>query len=352
MIGLDKHRPKPALSDPVSSRPLLHIHIDLLEQISETFSSFLQPTRIYSRFFQAAALPASKATTYSFPAFMATRGLSVAFAALLFSLSAVTASPQGPPGGFGGGSNPNDGGSDSGSGSGSDPNGSESDFGSRFGQKNVNHVIVIHAVLAALAWVIVMPIGAILLRLNIQSPIILKLHAACQIIGYIVYFVAAGMGIWIVRQTSDHFNLYSDPHPVIGLVILAVALFQPLWGIIHHRKFKSGLAAWKAGRATQKPGRTGFGRLHLWIGRILITLAMVNGGLGFRLASESPFPPAQSAKIAYSVVAAVMWLLYITIVSVFEARKTTGKRGSGTQEERYALKRGEPPTYDESRESL
>ena len=79
---------------------------------------------------------------------------------------------------------------------------------------------------------------------------------------------------------------------------------------------------------------------------------MVNGGLGFRLASESPFPPTQSAKIAYSVVAAVMWLLYITIVSVFEARKTASKLGSGTHEERYALKRGEPPAYDESRESL
>jgi len=281
---------------------------------------------------------------------MVTTALPVALATLFLSLPLITASPQGPPGGFGGGSNPYSGGS--GPGPGSNPNGPGSDFGSRFGLQNVNHVIVIHAVLAALAWVLLMPVGAILLRLNIQSPVILKLHAACQIIAFLVYFVAAGMGVWIIRQASDHVSLFSDPHPIIGLVILAVALFQPVWGIIHHRKFKRALAVWKAGRATQKPGRTGFGRLHLWVGRILITLAMVNGGLGLRLASESPFPPAKSAKIAYAVAAVIMWLLYITIVSVFEVRKAASQRGSGTREERYALKRGAPPAYDESRESL
>jgi len=285
---------------------------------------------------------------------MATRAIPVAVATLLFTLSAVTASPQGPPGGFGG-SNPYTGGSGSGSGSGSGPGGDGSgfDLDSIPGLQNIKHHVVIHAVLAALAWVLLIPIGAILLRLNIQSPIILKLHAACQIIAYLVYFVAAGLGIWIIRQVpSNRVNLFSDPHPIIGLAILAVALFQPLWGMIHHSKFKRGLAAWKAGQSAQKPGRTGFGRLHLWIGRILITLAMLNGGLGFRLASKSPFPPAKSAKIAYAIVAVVMWLLYIIIVSVFEARKVASRRGSGTREERYALKRGEPPAYDESRESL
>lgn len=85
---------------------------------------------------------------------------------------------------------------------------------------------------------------------------------------------------------------------------------------------------------------------------MLITLAMLNGGFGFRLASKSPYPPAKSAKIAYAVVAALMWLLYIVIISVFEVRRAAGNRGSGTREERYALKRGEPPTYEESRESL
>lgn len=283
---------------------------------------------------------------------MAISALSVALVTLLCTLSQATASPQGPPGGFEGGSNPYNGGSGPGSGAGSGSNGFGFDFGSRFGLQNVNHVIVIHAVLAALAWVLLMPIGAILLRLNIQSPVILKLHAACQVVAYLVYFVAAGMGVWIARQASSRLNLFSDPHLVLGLAILAVALFQPLWGIIHHQKFKRGFAAWKAGQSTRKPGRTGFGRLHLWIGRILITLAMLNGGFGFRLASKSPYPPAKSAKIAYAVVAALMWLLYIVIVSVFETRRAAGNRGSGTQEERYALKRGEPPTYEESRESL
>src|SRR5436309_1994889 len=118
---------------------------------------------------------------------MATKAFLVAAATLLFTLSTVTASPQGPPGSFGG-SNPYSGGSGSGSQSGSGRNGSGFDFGSIPGLQNIKHHVVIHAVLAALAWVILMPIGAILLRLNIQSPIILKLHAACQIIAYLIFF--------------------------------------------------------------------------------------------------------------------------------------------------------------------
>src|SRR5436305_6885266 len=129
---------------------------------------------------------------------MAVRVVSVVLATVLFAVSQVTASPQGPPGGFAGGSNPYDGSSGFNSGSGSGPGSSQagSDFGARFGLQSVNHVLVIHGVLAALVWVLLMPIGAVLLRLNIQSPIILKLHAACQIIAYLVYIVAAGMGIW------------------------------------------------------------------------------------------------------------------------------------------------------------
>ena len=284
---------------------------------------------------------------------MTSRTLPLALASLLLTASTVVASPQyGPPGGgFGGpgssGGNSNNGASSFGPGS---------SVGSQFEPTTTaNHIIVIHAVLATLAWVFFMPVGAILLRLNIQSPIILKLHAICQIFGYLVYVVAVGMGLWIIRQAPSQASLFSDPHPRIGLIILAVALFQPLWGLIHHRIFKKRAAAWKAGRATQKPGRTTWGRIHLWIGRILITAAIVNGGLGLRLAGENPFTSATTTRnheIIYGVLAGLMWLVYMTIVVLFEFRKNSGGTPSGTSEERYALKRGGPPAYTESAETI
>ncbi len=284
---------------------------------------------------------------------MNAKTLPFALASLLLTTSTVVASPQyGPPGGgYGGpgssGGNPNNGGSSFGPGS---------SAGSQFEPTSTaNQIIIIHAVLASLAWVLFMPVGAILLRLNIQSPIILKLHAACQIFGYLVYVVAVGMGLWIIRQAPSQADLFSDPHPKIGLVILAVALFQPLWGLVHHRIFKKGAAAWKAGRATQKPGRTTWGRIHLWIGRILITAAIVNGGLGLRLAGENPSTSATTTRnheIIYGVLAGLVWVVYALITATFEFRKARGTTRGGTQEERYALKRGGPPAYTESTESI
>src|SRR5204862_1459645 len=104
--------------------------------------------------------------TRSFTITMATRALPIAFAALLFALSPVAASPQGPPGSFGSGSNPYGSGSGSKPGSGSNPNGSDFGFDFKSGLQNVKRIVLIHAVLAALAWVIFVPIRALLLLLN------------------------------------------------------------------------------------------------------------------------------------------------------------------------------------------
>jgi hypothetical protein len=38
------------------------------------------------------------------------------------------------------------------------------------------------------------PSGAILLRLGLKNPIVLKLHAGLQILSYFLYIVAAGLG--------------------------------------------------------------------------------------------------------------------------------------------------------------
>jgi hypothetical protein len=86
----------------------------------------------------------------------------------------------------------------------------------------------------------------------------------------------------------------------------------------------------------------------------LIVLGIVNGGLGIRLASFSPFQTDETtrkAKIAYGVVAAAVFVLYLVLVIVFEVRRIKVRRSIPSQEHpqiAHARHEAKLPTYDES----
>jgi len=60
-------------------------------------------------------------------------------------------------------------------------------------------ILVAHGVLAALAFVILFPFGAISIRL-MSFPSLLAFHALFQGVAYLVYIVAFGMGVWLASQ--------------------------------------------------------------------------------------------------------------------------------------------------------
>lgn len=64
-------------------------------------------------------------------------------------------------------------------------------------------------------------------------------------------------------------------------------------------------------------GRTFWSYAHVWLGRILITLAIINGGLGLQLADNS-----KSGEIAYGVIAAVVWLVYVASIIIGERKRS------------------------------
>ncbi|KIW99439.1 uncharacterized protein Z518_11178 [Rhinocladiella mackenziei CBS 650.93] len=227
-------------------------------------------------------------------------------------------------------------------------------FSSEAEFNKATRILIAHAVLASLVWVMFIPSLAILLRLNIKNPIVLKIHAIGQIFSYIIYIVAAGMGIWLAQQSAA-FGIWNDAHPRLGLAILAIAFFQPIFGAIHHRLYKRRSLAVQAGKPSKPPGRTPVGRVHLWVGRLLILLAMINGGLGIRLASFSPFQTdsdTQKARIAYSVVAAIMFVLYVVFVIAFEIRRARQRKAELQNREQVIAVKDTLPTYDESEESV
>lgn len=221
---------------------------------------------------------------------------------------------------------------------------------------SINHALIAHAVIACMVWAFLIPLGGILLRLNIQSPWMLRAHAILQVFSYLAYIVAVGLGIWLIRSMNygPYFSLWDDAHPKLGMAILVLAFFQPILGAIHHYLFKRQQADYRSGKASETPRRTAPGYVHLWLGRILIVLGIVNGGLGIRLAGQTPLQSddtTRKAAIGYGVAAGIIFLIYMVFVIIFEVKKTTHDHQPIPRERGTSMEEM-PPTYVESQDSL
>lgn len=87
--------------------------------------------------------------------------------------------------------------------------------------------------------------------------------------------------------------------------------YNLFFGYIHHRRYVR----------TQR--RSSWTVLHVWYGRVLILLGIINGGLGLQLASGSP-AYSRAGMIVYSVLAALVGslLMIIIVTSFWQTRKT------------------------------
>jgi heme/copper-type cytochrome/quinol oxidase subunit 2 len=83
---------------------------------------------------------------------------------------------------------------------------------------------------------------------------------------------------------------------------------MPIFGFLHHLQFK------KTGH------RSIWSHAHLWLGRAAVTLGIVNGGLGFRLA-DSMRMGSRSGMIAYAVVAGIVWSVWVAASVIGERRR-------------------------------
>lgn len=87
-------------------------------------------------------------------------------------------------------------------------------------------------------------------------------------------------------------------HPILGLVIFAVMFVQIAGGILHHLFFRKYLR------------RTVISHIHIWLGRILVTAGIINGGLGLLMAYRRP---TIGQIVAYSVLAGLVWVVFIIV---------------------------------------
>ncbi|KAJ5109667.1 hypothetical protein N7532_002312 [Penicillium argentinense] len=179
---------------------------------------------------------------------------------------------------------------------------SSSGSASTFNPDSVNNLRIAHAVIMIVAFAILFPSFALLLHV-VPSSMIVQVHAFLQL--FTLCLAIAGMGIGISMAQKLH--EVEEYHPIIGIVTVSLlVLFQPVMGYLQHRHFL-------------KMGEKGvFAYAHRWLGRILLALGVINGGLGFRLAGVGSKDAPTGAVVAYSVVVgvvAVVYLAYIVFVS-------------------------------------
>lgn len=79
----------------------------------------------------------------------------------------------------------------------------------------------------------------------------------------------------------------------------------------------------------------------------MITLGVINGGLGMLLASDAPaflaFRPSRGQIIAYGVVAGSMWLAWVAAAIIGERRRK--QRPMAAKEAEVESDDGSPPPY-------
>ena len=171
----------------------------------------------------------------------------------------------------------------------------------------------------SLAWVIFFPLGAIIIR-TISSRNVIHVHSLTQSFAYTLALVGMALGIYVATNPYNMINVY---HPIIGLVVVGLATVQPILGTIHHRIYKV------------HGQRTAWATTHIVLGRLVITLAIINGGLGLRMAGNS-----RKGEIAYGVVAGIVWLVWMAVavrswVNRDKARKPMGDNQTPTRKRIY-----------------
>ena len=117
------------------------------------------------------------------------------------------------------------------------------------------------------------------------------------------------------EPNANFFQLWNKSHEQFGTVIFGLFLIQPVIGHLHHQSFKK----------TQMRGWVG--TAHVWYGRILILMGIIDGGMGLTLADNTV-----GGVVAYSVVMGFVGLLYLVVIMNYWSKKEQPKEataGSG-----------------------
>ena len=191
-----------------------------------------------------------------------------------------------------------------------------------------HNAVITHGTVMGFAFGFLFPLGAILIRVASFRGLI-WVHAAIQALAYALALAGLGLGIYIAvypenqvchsfhprRARQAHILQITgngNGHPIIGIVVISCLYLQPVLALLHHEIYKKTLK------------RTIWGISHVWWGRIIVTLGIINGGLGLQLSGNTT-----KGRIAYGVIAGVIWLIWVAVASMsyLRSRGPLGETG-------------------------
>ncbi|QDS75177.1 hypothetical protein FKW77_008449 [Venturia effusa] len=186
----------------------------------------------------------------------------------------------------------------------------------RLNRKLFKSVKLTHGVMAAMAFAAFFPLGAIAIR-TFPGRLALVAHLGLQFLAYAFFTAAVGMGMWM-SQTLEPFgaDFWNHHHVIIGLTVFGLLAVQAVLGILHHLMYR------------RKGRRQIWSYAHIWTGRSLITLGIINGGLGMEMAHVS-----RPGKIAYGVCAGLIWIVWMFTAVASEFR-TSGRADNQPRSEK------------------
>ncbi|KAL4730436.1 hypothetical protein ACLX1H_002470 [Fusarium chlamydosporum] len=164
-----------------------------------------------------------------------------------------------------------------------------------------DNVQLAHGIIMSIVFIAGYPLGAILM------PIIGKwlIHAGWQVVMLLLMWAGFGLGYVCAKDKGIWGN---QAHTRMGTAVCALITLQPILGYMHHRYFLSH-------------GKRGIiSHVHIWYGRALIIIGIVNGGLGLQLANSS-----RAFIIVYSVIAGLAALAWLGAIFVGERRRSASR---------------------------
>ncbi|KAG6060957.1 hypothetical protein E4U17_003027 [Claviceps sp. LM77 group G4] len=170
-----------------------------------------------------------------------------------------------------------------------------------------------HGIIMSLVFLIGFPVGSMLM------PLLGKwlVHASWQIVAFILMWVGFGVG-YVLSRRWDMF--FTQAHTRLGLILCILISFQPVLGWLHHQYY------------VQHQRRGAISHAHVWFGRILIILGMINGGLGLQLAGND-----RAFVIAYCVILAVFAASYLASAVLGAARRRSQRVSQRSSDDRIGV---------------
>lgn len=142
-------------------------------------------------------------------------------------------------------------------------------------QPEYYHTLVfVHAAILAASFVLIFPLGVILLRLNPRK-LGFKMHWMIQCFALVA--VICGLGVAITMSILGvRYKYFVEPHQIVGISVCVLAGFQAYLGRAHHIRFK----------VYQR--RKAVSYIHMVVGRLVIYGGMTNVVLGLLLCQRGP----------------------------------------------------------------